>query len=106
MPEKQRQPSVKSMKKRNLEHDADEMVPEYHFSEKNGVRGKYYEAYRQGHAVRIHNSDGSLDVKYFTLDDGAVLLEPDVRKHFQDSRSVNRALRKLILDKQSRRRAN
>jgi hypothetical protein len=56
------------------EPDADEMRPEYDI--RGGVRGKYYERYRQGTNV--------------------VLLEPDVAEVFRDSEAVNRALRMLI----------
>jgi len=73
-----------------------DMPPEYDFTGKQGVRGKYYQAYRQGHSVRIHESDGSVTVRYFTLEDGAVLLEPDVREYFPNSEAVNAALRSLI----------
>jgi hypothetical protein len=51
--------------------DEDEMRPEYDFS--GGVRGKYYEAYRQSSNV--------------------VVLDPDVAEIFRDSASVNEALR-------------
>lgn len=54
--------------------DAEEMRPEYDI--RGGVRGKYYERYQQGTSV--------------------VLLEPDVAAVFQNSESVNRALRVLI----------
>ncbi len=54
--------------------ETDEMRPEYDI--KGGVRGKYYERYRQGTNL--------------------VLLEPDVAAVFPDSESVNRALRVLI----------
>ena len=84
------------------------MLPEYNFTGKPGVRGKYYRPYRQGHAVRIHKADGSMLVQYFTLEDGAVMLEPDVRQYFPNSDSVNQALRSLISlvpDKPSKRRA-
>jgi len=73
-----------------------EMLPEYDFSGQEGVRGKYYRAYQQGHTVKIHEKDGSVSVQYFTLEEGAVLLDPDVREYFPDSESVNRALRGLI----------
>jgi hypothetical protein len=72
------------------------MLPEYDFSGKKGVRGKYHRAYRQGHTVRIHEEDGAVTTQYFTLEEGAVLLEPDVREYFPDSASVNQALRGLI----------
>ena len=55
------------------EHDPDMMREEYDFS--SGVRGKHYQAYRQGTNL--------------------VLLEPDVAKIFKDSATVNSALRML-----------
>ena len=73
-----------------------EMLAEYDFSGQEGVRGKYYRAYQQGHTVKIHEKDGSINIQYFTLEEGAVLLDPDVRAYFPDSESVNRALRGLI----------
>jgi hypothetical protein len=51
----------------------DEMRAEYDFSD--GVRGKYYEAYKQSTNV--------------------VVLDPDVAEVFRDSVSVNEALRLL-----------
>jgi hypothetical protein len=49
------------------------MRPEYDFS--GGVRGKYYEAYKQSPNV--------------------IVLEPDVAEVFRDSAAVNEALRLL-----------
>ena len=74
--------------------EAREMRPEYDFS--GGVRGKHARAYRQGHTVNITKQDGCIETHSFTPEDGAVMLDPDVRKHFPDSESVNRALRSLI----------
>ncbi len=74
----------------------EEMKAEYDFSGKKGVRGKYYQRYRQGHTVRVRQDDGSVRVRQFKLEDGAVLLDPDVRAYFPDSEAVNRALRGLI----------
>jgi len=54
--------------------DNDEMRPEYDFS--HGVRGKHYEAYRDGTNV--------------------VFLEPDLARVFTDSESVNQILRLLL----------
>ena len=54
--------------------EADEMRPEYDLRE--GVRGKYYQQYREGTNV--------------------VLLDSDVAAVFRDSESVNQALRVLI----------
>ena len=71
-----------------------EMHQEYDFSE--GVRGKHYRAYRQGHRVTIYHADGTSSVRQVQPDDDAVFLDPDVRKYFPDSDSVNNALRGLI----------
>jgi hypothetical protein len=77
--------------------DREDMKPEYDFSSMKGaVRGKYYKAYRAGHKVVIHQTDGTTSVQYFKLEEGAVMLEPDVRKYFPSSDSVNKALRSLI----------
>jgi hypothetical protein len=79
------------------ETDSDHMLPDYDFKNMpGGVRGKYYKAYRAGHAVKIHKDDGSVEIRHFTLEDGAVMIEPDIREYFPDSESVNRALRCLI----------
>jgi hypothetical protein len=83
------------MKTQKNKTDSD-MLPEYDFSGKKGVRGKYAQAYQQGHTVRVRQEDGTVITQYFTLEDGAVLLTPDVRAYFPDSESVNRALRGLI----------
>ncbi|MBI5567484.1 MAG: hypothetical protein HY870_21470 [Chloroflexi bacterium] len=84
---------MKKVKDRQSDQD---MRPEYDFTGKPGVRGKYYRAYQQGHLVRIHETDGTVTLRYFTLEDGAVLLEPDVREYFPNSEAVNTALRSLI----------
>ncbi len=81
---------VKEMKDSNN----DEMREEYDFS--GGVRGKHYKAYREGHTVRIHKEDGSISVHYFSQEDGAIMLDPDVQKYYPDSESVNKALRKSL----------
>lgn len=72
----------------------EEMRAEYDFS--GGVRGKHSAAYHQGHTVTIHKKDGTTVVQNFKLEDGAVILEPDVREYFPDAESVNNALRTLI----------
>ena len=74
--------------------ETDEMRSEYDFSD--GVRGKHHKAFRQGHIVKIKKQDGSTEMHYFTSEDGAVMLDPDVKQHFPDSESVNNALRSLI----------
>lgn len=43
------------------QHERDlDMLDEYDFSGKEEVRGKYYQAYRKGHTVRIHQEDGRI----------------------------------------------
>jgi hypothetical protein len=71
-----------------------DMLPEYDFT--GGVRGKHYQAYRRGRTVTIHQADGTKVVQHFTLEDGAVMLDPDVREYFSDGEAVNQALRTLI----------
>lgn len=82
------------MKKEKNDRDSNGMREEYDFS--SGVRGKHFKAYREGHTVLIHKEDGTTSVRYFTQEDGAVMLDPDVKAHFPDSESVNKALRSLI----------
>ena len=70
---------------------------EYNFTKMaGGVRGKYYKDYRAGHTVKIHKEDGTTLVQHFKLEDGAVMLEPDIQEYFPDSETVNKALRCLI----------
>ncbi len=82
------------MKKENRDSNRKEMREEYDFS--NGVRGKHYKAYREGHTVLIHKEDGKSSVHYFTQEDGAIMLDPDVKPYFPDSESVNKSLRKRL----------
>lgn len=72
------------------------MKKEYDFAGVAGIRGKYHKAYRKGHTVTVHNDDGATTVQYFTQEDGAVMLEPDVRKYFSTTEAVDKALRMLI----------
>lgn len=74
--------------------DRDEMLPEYDFS--GGVRGKHYRAFQRGYRVIIHMADGTTEERDYTLPEGAVLLDPDVRAYFPDGATVNTALRGLI----------
>lgn len=64
------------MKKAADPTDDDEMRAEYDL--RGGVRGKYYERYRQGTNV--------------------VLLDPDLADVFKDSASVNAALRQFLTE--------
>ncbi|MBI3736155.1 hypothetical protein HY256_06545 [Candidatus Sumerlaeota bacterium] len=69
------------------------MREEYDFS--SGVRGKHFQKYRAGHRVRITKADGAVEEHHFTLEEGAVMLDPDLRLRFPDSEAVNKALRSL-----------
>jgi hypothetical protein len=70
------------------------MSDRYDFS--NGLRGKHYEAYRKVHTVIINKDDGTQSVQFIKEEDGSVMLDPDVKIHFPNSESVNKALRSLI----------
>ena len=72
----------------------DTMRAEYSF--RAGVRGKHVAAYRKGHKVEVRRDNGTTHVVRYTLEDGAVMLAPDVRKYFPDSGAVDKALRGLI----------
>jgi hypothetical protein len=42
------------------------MLPEYDFTGKKGVRGKYYQAYRRGHTVKICHENSTVSIRYVT----------------------------------------
>jgi len=93
------------MSKRTKAKNDAEMLPEYDFS--RGTRGKHTRQYQRGHTVKIHKTDGTTVIQHFKLEEGAVMLAPDVREYFSDSDSVNEALRTLIgLIPSKRRRAS
>jgi hypothetical protein len=71
-----------------------DMRPEYNFT--GGIRGKHHKALRQGYTVKVYQTDGTTLVQHFKLEEGTVVLEPDVREYFPDSEAVNTALRCLI----------
>jgi len=74
--------------------DEHHMRDEYDF--RGGVRGKHSRAYRQGYTVTIHHGDGTTTVQEFKPEEGAIVLDPDVRVYFPDAEVVNRTLRTLI----------
>jgi len=76
--------------------EEDDMLPEYDFSGQKAVRGKHAKAMREGYSVTIHQEDGTTLVQNFTLQENAVVLDPDVRAYYPDAESVNNALRSLI----------
>lgn len=84
------------MKKAINTPHSDDMLPEYNFNGKKGVRGKYAKAMRKGYSVRVLNEDGTVTVRHFIPKESAVVLDPDVEIYFPDSESVNSALRSLI----------
>jgi hypothetical protein len=71
-----------------------QMRAEYDFS--GGVRGKHCKAMQAGYKNTVQKADGTTVVKDVMPKGNAVFLEPDVRTHFPDSKSVNKALRCLI----------
>jgi len=84
------------MKKTNRTDTSDDMPPEYALDGKKGVRGKYAKALKQGYSIRIANEDGTVTVRQFVPRENTVVLDPDVKAYFPDSKSVNQALRSLI----------
>jgi hypothetical protein len=74
----------------------DDMRPEYDFSGRTGVRGKYYQKLRQGYTIKVQREDGTTVVQQVTRPEGTVTLDADVRAYFPDAESVNTALRTLI----------
>lgn len=81
-----------SSKARTLKDE--DIRPEYDFT--GAVRGRHYRPLDEGYTVQIKKSDGTAVVEHYTLAEGTVLLQPDVREYFTDSASVNAALRSLI----------
>lgn len=84
----------KIMKKGKKKNETKEMREEYDFS--GGVQGKHFKEYRRGHSVRITKSNGTTETHIFSAAEGSIMLDPDVRKHFSDSETVNKVLRSLI----------
>jgi hypothetical protein len=82
------------MSKQSKATPDDEMKPEYDFS--SGTRGKHHREDQRGHTVKIRKTDGTTVVQHFKLEEGAVMLAPDVREFFPDADTVNQALRTLI----------
>jgi hypothetical protein len=73
-----------------MKQDKNEMLAEYDLAGKKGVRGKYAEAYRAGHSVRVYDGDRLISEEHFAA------IEADVHAYFPDSISINKALRTLI----------
>jgi hypothetical protein len=72
----------------------DDISLEYDFT--GGVRGKYARTLREeGYTIRVYHDDGTF-TETRILGENTVVLDPDVREYFPNSRAVNRALRTLI----------
>lgn len=82
------------MKENENNNDVNEMRDEYDFS--SGIEGKHYKDYRNGHSVKINKKNGEVETHYFTKEDGSIMLDPDVKKHFHDSKLINKILREYI----------
>ena len=96
---------MKKAKTKIVEGETNNMGTEYDF--RKGVRGKHYKAMEAGYPITVHKADGTTIVKDVMPKEGAVILEPDVRAYFPDSKSVNRTLRYLmpLLPKKRREKA-
>ncbi len=81
-------------KRTHIQKISDSMQPRYDFGK--GKRTDHARRYQKGHEVRIERANGSTTTQHFTLEDGAILLDPDVRAVFKSSNAVNQALRCLI----------
>jgi hypothetical protein len=85
------------MKKENkIPAENNDMLPEYDFKGKKGVRGNYYLGPNQAHTVQIEYEDGTVTEQHFNSLGHPIMLDPDVFVFFPDSDSVNKALRSII----------
>jgi len=82
------------MNKESIEIEDDDMLSEYDFSQ--AVRGKHVRELQHGYKIRIHKMDGTIEERDYTIPEGSVILDPDVRVYFPTSEAVNKALRGLI----------
>lgn len=82
------------MKKSSAIQSTDELRTEYDF--RGAIRGRHYKPLHQGYTVEIHQADGTTVMQNYKLEEGTVMLDPDVRAWFPDLEAVNKALRSLI----------
>lgn len=75
-------------------HNDAPMQAEYDF--RNAVRGRAYRPLHKGYSLKIHKEDGTTVIQHFKIQEGTILLAPDVQPYFPDSDSVNNALRALL----------
>ena len=85
------------MKKGTSKHVpvGDELRSEYDFS--RAVRGKHYHPLHEGYTIKIHKTDGTIEVHEVKFEPGTVRLDPDLQEYFPDSQTVNRTLRSLLM---------
>ncbi len=72
----------------------DEMLAEYDFT--GGVRGKHAHAFSSRYRVIVRKADRTTQTRDYTLPEGVVVLDSDVRTHLPNSEAENCALRGLI----------
>ncbi len=70
------------------------ILPEYDFT--GGIRGKHARENHNGNIVTVYKTDGTAEERIYTMPEGAVILDPDLRPYFPDAKAVNRALRVLV----------
>lgn len=73
-----------------MKKDEDQMLPEYDFSGRKGIRGRYSKAMKSGYSIKTYNGKKVVSDRFYAA------IEPDVKEHFPDSKSINVALRKII----------
>ncbi|PYS86900.1 MAG: hypothetical protein DMF62_14150 [Acidobacteria bacterium] len=73
-----------------MKKDRDQMLPEYDFAGKTGVRGKYAKAMKDGYTIKTFKGKKVAGETHY------VAIESDVHEYFPDSSSVNGVLRKII----------
>ncbi len=82
------------MNDKRVENGESDMLPEYDFT--NGIRGKHSQAYGDKVQVTIHRADGTTEERAYSMPEGAIILDPDLRPYFPNAKAVNRALRVLV----------
>ena len=78
------------------DEEDDGMLPEYSLKGKKIIRRIYGEEIERSHTVRITGKNGDVTVHHYKMEDGAIMLAPDVRAYFPDADTVNNVLRALI----------
>ncbi len=77
------------------EKTEDETLPEYDFSG-DVIHRIYGEEIERSNTVRVIQKNGEVITHFYTEEDGAVMLSPDVHAYFPNAEAVNAVLRSLI----------